>query len=139
MLNIEQGRMNLCAMQIMGPFFPGSFSPDAQWVKSTGPFAPPFTHLLAPLTHLLALYCSLCSRAPCAHLLTLVLMRKRFIQIHKDSTHCAMPPVVLIRNKLEPFSISLFHTGSEKVAEHGGGARRHRGHFVGRQRLGKYI
>ena len=31
---------------------------------STGPPAPPFSHSLAPLSHLLALHCSLCLRAP---------------------------------------------------------------------------
>ena len=37
-----------------------------KWTREvgTGPFAPPFPRSLAPLTHLLALHCSLRSRAP---------------------------------------------------------------------------
>ena len=39
---------------------------------STGPLARPFAHLLAPLTHLLALPCSLCSHAPLHSLIHLL-------------------------------------------------------------------
>ena len=37
------------------------------------------------------------------------------------------------------YIVAVVETGSKKVAEHGSGARRHRGHFVGKQRLGKLI
>ena len=59
---------------------------DAQ---NTGPFAPPFARLLAPLIHSLALHCSLCSRTPLrsfvcslAHSITPELMGKWFMSMN---------------------------------------------------------
>ena len=55
---------------------------------STGPFTRPLAHSLAPLTHSLALHCSLRSRAPLrsvvrslAHTLAIELMGKRFMSM----------------------------------------------------------
>ena len=75
---------------------------------STGPLAPPFTHSLAPLTHLRASDCSLCSRLPLrslVRLLTLSLVGKCKIRCLKMAWFC---PIVQWCEKKVAKSILFF-------------------------------